>query len=72
MFDIAAALNSPLTKGALSGVLTAAAVDYQAFRSWKSFQDFKSYSWGTAVFRWFQGALVGLVTAAGLGAFFSP
>jgi hypothetical protein len=47
-------------------------VDFQAFRSWKSFQDVASYSWGTALFRWVQGAIVGFVTAAGLGLAVGP
>lgn len=60
-------LHHPLTQGALTGLLAAAAVDFAAFRNWKSFNDAASYSWGVAAFRWFQGAVVGLVTAAGLG-----
>jgi hypothetical protein len=64
---LSAFLHNHLTQGAISGLLSAAAVDFQAFRSWKSFQDAASYSWGTAAFRWVQGAIVGFVTAAGLG-----
>lgn len=60
-------LHNPIVQGAISGVVAAAAVDYQAFRNWKSFQDAASYSWGTAAFRWFQGAVAGAVTAAGIG-----
>lgn len=60
-------LQSSLFKGALAGLLSAALVDFAAFRSWKSFDDLKTYQWRTALFRWGQGAVVGLVTAAGLG-----
>lgn len=60
-------LHNPLTQGAITGLIAAAAVDFQAFRNWKSFNDAASYSWSVAAFRWFQGAVVGLVTAAGLG-----
>jgi hypothetical protein len=61
-------LHSGITKGAVSGCLGAAAVDFQAFRSWKSFHDAATYQWGVAVWRWVQGAVVGGVTAAGYGA----
>jgi hypothetical protein len=64
---LSAIFHNHLTQGAISGLLAAAAVDFQAFRSWKSFQDAASYSWGTALFRWFQGAVVGFVAAAGIG-----
>ena len=60
-------LQSPLFKGALAGLISAALVDFAAFRSWDSFDDLKTYRWKTALFRWVQGAVVGLVTAAGLG-----
>jgi hypothetical protein len=69
---LSAFLHNPLTQGAIAGLLSAAAVDFQAFRSWKSFQDVASYSWGTALFRWVQGAIVGFVTAAGLGLAVGP
>lgn len=59
-------LQSPLVQGAVSGVLAAAAVDFQAFRAWKSFSDVTTYAWSTALFRWAQGAVVGAVSAAGL------
>jgi hypothetical protein len=52
--------------GALSGLLAAMAVDYQAFLAWKTFQDALTYNWRTALLRWGQGALAGAITAAGL------
>lgn len=60
-------LHTPLVQGALSGLIAAAAGDFVAFRSWKSVHDAVTYQWGTALWRWFQGAVVGLVSAAGLG-----
>ena len=59
-------LVHPLTRGVLTGVLSAAAVDIAAFRSWKSFHDAATYAWGLAAWRWCQGAVIGLLTAAGL------
>lgn len=59
-------LQSPLAQGAMAGLLTAAAVDFQAFRAWKGFGEIVTYAWRTALFRWMQGAVVGAVTAAGL------
>lgn len=60
-------LHSAAFKGALAGILTAARVDYDAFTTWHSFKDAEGYSWGIAAWRWFQGAVIGGVTAAGLG-----
>ena len=64
MFDV---LAHPIVKGAIAGAVSAATVDFAAFRAWKSFSDAATYGWITAAFRWFQGAIVGAVTAAGLG-----
>ncbi|MBI1332711.1 MAG: hypothetical protein GC165_07505 [Armatimonadetes bacterium] len=52
--------------GALGGALTAARVDYSSFKTWKSFKDAYAYDWGLASWRWFQGAVIGAVTAGGL------
>ena len=60
-------LQHPIVKGAIAGMVTAAAVDFAAFRSWKSWQDALTYSWSLAAWRWFQGAVIGAVTAAGIG-----
>ena len=60
--------HSPVTKGALTGVLGAAAADYHAFRQFKKWSDAATYDWPTAGLRWLQGAVVGALGAAGLGA----
>lgn len=60
-------LHSSITRGAIAGIVSAAAVDFHAFRSWKSWHDLGTYSWGLAAFRWFQGAVVGAIVAAGYG-----
>lgn len=60
-------LANPLLNGAVTGLLAAASVDFAAFRAWKSFDDAKTYDWSVALFRWVQGAIVGVVAAAGLG-----
>jgi hypothetical protein len=65
---MSAVLASPITKGAVSGLVSAAAVDLQAFRSWKSFSDAVSYNWRVAAWRWLQGAILGALGAAGYGA----
>jgi hypothetical protein len=61
-------LQHPLVKGAIAGLVSAALVDFAAFRAFDSFDDIKTYNWTTAVFRWWQGAMIGLATAAGIGA----
>ena len=58
----------PVTRGAIAGILTAAAVDIQAFRAFKSWEEAATYGWGIAAFRWFQGAVIGALAALGLGA----
>lgn len=52
--------------GALSGLVTAARVDYEAFKAWDDYKDAIAYNWGLAAWRWFQGAAIGAVTMAGL------
>lgn len=52
--------------GALGGLLSAARADYEAFKSWKDFNDALGYNWRTALFRWVQGAIIGAVTMAGV------
>lgn len=59
--------NNKYVMGAVSGVIAAAAVDYGAFRSWKSVQDALAYNWKLAAWRWCQGAVAGVITAAGFG-----
>jgi hypothetical protein len=59
-------LASPAVRGALAGLISAALVDFAAFRSWKTFHDAYVYDWGTASWRWLQGAIVGAVTGSGL------
>lgn len=57
-----------IVQGALTGALAAAAVDFQAFKSWKSWDEAVHYQWGTAIFRWCQGAAIGAAGALGIGA----
>jgi hypothetical protein len=59
-------LQNPLFRGAVSGLLAAAVVDFHAFLTWKSAHDVATYDWGTATFRWAQGAVAGAFAAAGL------
>jgi hypothetical protein len=57
----------PYVKGAITGALAAAVVDFRAFQQWKNFHEAFEYQWSTALLRWLQGALTGAVAAAGLG-----
>ena len=59
-------LHQPVVRAALEGALVAAAIDYAAFRSWKSWQEAARYDWRTASFRWVQGAVYGAMTGLGL------
>jgi hypothetical protein len=60
-------LSNVYVRAALAGALAAAAVDIAAFKSWQSADDALSYNWGVALFRWAQGAVVGLMSAVGVG-----
>lgn len=60
-------IHHPIVQGALTGFIGAAVVDFGAFRAWKTWHDIAVYQWSTASFRWFQGAVVGAVAAAGIG-----
>lgn len=67
METLQAVLANPITKATIAGLLSAMAVDFHAFVTWQSWKDAKSYSWGTATFRWFVGAITGAVAGLGLG-----
>lgn len=53
-------------KGALSGFVAAAYVDWKAFRSWQSFHEAYAYDWPIACWRWLQGIITGAVTGLGI------
>lgn len=59
-------LSNPYIAGMLSGIATAAVVDFHAFKSWQTWHELASYDWSTAGFRLFQGAITGLLTALGI------
>lgn len=61
-------LMHPVVRGAIAGAVAASAIDIQAFRSFKSATDLKTYSWSLALFRWVQGAVFGALTALGITA----
>ena len=61
-------VHDPLFKSAVTGALVAAAVDYHAFRNFKSWDDLVRYRWGLASWRWFQGAVVSAVAGSGISA----
>lgn len=62
------ALHLPFIQGGIAGLAVAAAVDLQAFRSWKSWDDIHRYDWNVASFRWAQGFAIGALGAIGLKA----
>ena len=62
-------LHSPVFQGAMTGFVSAAAVDYHAFTTWKTPEEAKAYNWSVAAWRWFQGTVIGLVTGAGFAGF---
>lgn len=59
-------VKHPVVHAGITGLITAAASDLQAFRSWKSFDDAQQYNWKIAAWRWFQGTVLGALTGIGL------
>ena len=55
-----------LALGALNGFGAAVLIDYAELRKWKSWDDLAAYEWKVASWRWVQGALGGLIAAAGI------
>lgn len=69
MHDLWVAVSqSGAFQGAISGLVSAAAVDYHAYTKFKSPDEFIAYDWRIALFRWSQGIVGGLLTGAGLSA----
>lgn len=66
MESITDLLAHPIAKGIITGIVTGIAGDVAAFRAWKTWQDAAVYDYATLSFRAVQGAIVGLITAAGL------
>lgn len=58
-------LHSPIFHGAVTGFVTAAAIDIHAVTGFKSWSDLKNYSWSVASFRWFIGIFTGSLAGAG-------
>jgi hypothetical protein len=58
-------MNNPIFRGMLTGLITAAAVDFHAFKTWHTFGDVKQFDWITAIIRWTIGAVTGALTGAG-------
>lgn len=57
----------PIFAGAVSGLLSAMIVDYQAFRAWATQNVGWDFSWRVALTRWAFGAVSGALAALGLG-----
>ena len=53
--------------GAAGGLVPAAREDWRAFKTWQDWHVAAEYNWNTALWRWFQGALIGAVSATFLG-----
>lgn len=52
-------LIAEIVVGALTGFGAAVVVDFAAFKKFQSWNEFATYSWGVASFRWFQGVVTG-------------
>jgi hypothetical protein len=55
-----------LMAGAAAGLLAAFVVDVHAFLTWTSPSQIKTFAWQTAILRWVQGAVSGVLAAYGL------
>jgi hypothetical protein len=63
MEALVTAWHSPYVQLAIAGWVVAARVDYNAFVSFKSLHDAAEYDWKVAGWRWFQGAMMGVLGA---------
>jgi hypothetical protein len=61
------ALNIPAVRAGAAGAVSAALIDFAAFRSFKSWHDLAAYDWGVASFRWVAGFVTAALTSFGLG-----
>jgi hypothetical protein len=59
-------LRQPLVQAVIGGVIVAAVEDIAAFRRFESFDEAKAYRWDIALWRWFRGGTVGLLTGLGI------
>lgn len=55
-------LKNPILRGAITGFLVAARIDYLAFKNFQSPTEAKAYDWKIAAWRWFQGAVIGALS----------
>lgn len=58
---------NPYVRAAVVGALIAARIDYVAFQSWKDPAQALAYNWKIAAWRWFQGAVIGVVSVNYVG-----
>lgn len=62
-----AALAIPAVRAGAAGAVSAALIDFAAFRHFQSWHDLAVYDWGVASFRWTAGFATAAVTSLGLG-----
>ena len=46
-----------IISGALAGLVSAVAVDLDAFKKWLSVKEFQTFNWKLAALRWLKGAV---------------
>lgn len=61
-------LAIPAVRAGAAGAMSAALIDFAAFRSFKNWHDVATYNWSVASFRWVAGFATAAVTSLGLGA----
>jgi len=58
-------MNKQLIMAIVGGIVLATALDFQAFKSFKTYHEFIRYDWKTAAFRIFQGIVIGAASYFG-------
>ena len=58
-------MEHKVTAAVIGGIAGAARQDWEAFQTWQSESEAKAYDWKLARWRWFKGALTGLVFGLG-------
>lgn len=66
MQEVQAVLAQPIIQAVIAGIVAAAVEDIAAFRRFETFDEAKAYRWDVALWRWFRGGVVGLLTGLGI------
>ena len=62
------AMDIPAVRSGCAGLVSAALIDFAAFRKFQDWHDLATYNWSVATFRWAAGFATAALTSLGIGA----